>query len=152
MIFPGALSNAGSTFWSNRLIVDTYFNLWKGAIGAIDLFGKLDSKGTPWTMLEMIAEDGVRMRGYYMGSYIDNNLLSLQAEIRQHVWSRFSVAAWLGSGTIFPRGQNRSDSPLWLPNGGLGLRIKLKHSITARLDIGFGRHSKGVIFAIGEAF
>lgn len=152
MIFPGALSNAGSTFWSNRLIVDTYFNLWKGAVCAIDLFGKLDSKGTPWTMLEMIAEDGVRMRGYYMGSYTDNNLLSLQTEIRQHLWSRFSVAAWLGTGTIFPKGQNRWNAPLWLPNGGFGLRIKLKHSITARLDIGFGRHSKGVIFAIGEAF
>lgn len=45
-------------------------------------------------MREMIAADGSRMRGYYMGSYIDNNQIATQIELRQHIWDRFGIVAW----------------------------------------------------------
>lgn len=42
--------------------------------------------------------------------------------------------------------------PEWLPNFGIGLRFEFKHNVNARIDYGFGRHTSGLLFAIGEAF
>ena len=39
-----------------------------------------------------------------------------------------------------------------LANGGIGLRVELKHNVNGRIDFGFGRNTCGFVFAIGEAF
>ena len=106
-------------------------------------------------MREMIAADGRRMRGYYMGSYIDNSQVALQAELRQHIWKRLGATAWLGGATVFSSLKDlrhKQITPQWLPNWGLGLRYEFKHNVNARIDFGMGRHTSGFVFAIGEAF
>ena len=103
----------------------------------------------------MIASDGIRMRGYYMGSYIDNSQMSLQAELRQHIWWRIGMTAWLGQAAVFSSFRNLSKKeirPEWLPNGGIGLRFEFKHGVNARIDYGIGRHTANFVFAVGEAF
>ena len=106
-------------------------------------------------MREMVASDGIRMRGYYMGSYIDNSQIALQSELRQHIWGRFGMTAWIGGATVFSSLRDfkyKEIRPQWLPNGGLGLRFEFKHNVNVRIDYGIGRHTSGFIFAIGEAF
>jgi len=155
MIYPKFAGNAPKGFFSHTFIANAYIGLWRGALMAFDVYGRLNSHTTPWTMREMVASDGIRMRGYYMGSYIDNNQIAVQAELRQHVWSRVGVTVWGGCATVFSsfsRFKAPDMRPEWLPNAGIGLRFEFKHNVNARIDYGFGRHTSGLVFAIGEAF
>ncbi len=106
-------------------------------------------------MREMIASDGIRMRGYYMGSYMDNSQITAQIEIRQHVYRRLGLAMWGGGATLFSSLKDfRSEEikPEWIYNWGIGLRFEFKHNVNARIDYGFGKNTAGLVFAIGEAF
>lgn len=155
MFYPKFLGNAPYFFNSHTFVTNVYTGLWRGAIAAFDLFGGFNSSKAPWTMREMLASDGRRMRGYYMGSYIDNSQIALQAELRQHIWRRLGVTAWIGGATIFSSLKDlkhKEITPQWLPNGGLGLRYEFKHNVNARIDFGIGRHTSGFVFAVGEAF
>ena len=91
------------------------------------------------------------MRGYYAGRYIDNNLMAAQVELRQHVWWRLGLAAWGGAGVTFPR----FDALRWsdvLPTWGVGLRFEFEHRVNLRVDYGFGRDTRGIVFQMSEAF
>lgn len=155
MLFSKALGNAPESFFSSITILNGYVGLWRGAIAAMDFYMRLNSSGTPWTMREMVASDGIRMRGYYMGSYIDNNQMAAQLELRQHIWKRIGVVAWGGTASVFSSFKDFSTDnikPEWLYNFGFGLRFEFKHNVNARIDYGFGKHTSGILFAIGEAF
>lgn len=155
MLFPKFLGNAPSFFNSHRFILNAYRRLWRGSILAFDLYAKINSANAPWTMREMVASDGIRMRGYYMGSYIDNSQIATQIELRQNLWRRLGMTAWVGGATVFSALSDFRDKdikPEWIPNWGLGLRIEFKHNVNARIDFGMGRHTSGFVFAVGEAF
>lgn len=155
MIYPQFIGNAGKTFHSHNIIANGYFKMWKGSVLAIDWYTKLNSHYTPWTMREMLASDGIRMRGYYMGSTIDNNQITAQVEYRQHVWDRFGFVVWGGGATLFSDFDDlktHRTKPEWLYNFGAGLRIEFKHNVNIRIDWGFGQNTNGILFAIGEAF
>lgn len=155
MIFPQFLGNAPSTFHSHTFIGNGYFRAWKGGIIALDLYAKINSSNTPWTMREMLASDGIRMRGYYMGSTIDNSQIAAQIELRQNIWQRFGIAVWGGAATIFSSIKDfkyHEHEPEWLHNFGIGLRYEFKHNVNVRVDYGFGQGTSGILFAIGEAF
>ena len=156
MIFPKFMGNASTTFHSHNLILNGYFRMWKGSVLALDWYTKINSNNTPWTMREMIASDGIRMRGYYMGSTIDNSQVTAQIEYRQHVWKRLGFVLWGGGATLFSFSdenvRNDNNRPEWLHNFGVGLRFEFKHNVNIRIDYGFGQRTSGVLFAIGEAF
>ncbi|MDE5821971.1 MAG: outer membrane protein assembly factor [Paramuribaculum sp.] len=155
MFYPECFGTAPRFFNSHTFIGNLYAGLWKDALVGFDFYAKLNSSKAPWTMREMVASDGIRMRGYYMGSYIDNSQIAIQAELRQHIWGRLGATAWIGGATVFSSLSdfNREKiRPEWLPNGGLGLRFEFKHNVNARIDFGIGRHTCGFVFAIGEAF
>ena len=155
MFFWKALGNAPSSFFNHTFIVNAYTKMWKGSVLAYDLYGSLNSSRTPWTMRQMVASDGIRMRGYYMGSYIDNCQIATQLEYRQNVYKRIGFTVWGGAATLFSAPKEFSQKnirPQWLPNFGIGLRFEVKHNVNARIDYGFGRHTSGLLFAIGEAF
>lgn len=155
MIYPQFAGNAHATFHSHNIIANYYQKLWKGSVLAFDFFTKLNSSETPWTMYEMMASDGIRMRGYYMGSTIDKNQITAQVELRQHIWYRFGITAWGGTASLFPSINDIWDKDRklrWQYNYGVGLRVEFKHNVNIRVDLGFGEHTRGVLFAIGEAF
>lgn len=154
LFYPGCFVTTRRFFWSESLVVDWYRRLWRGAVLACDFYMKLNSGATPWTMREMAAADDSRLRGYYMGSYIDNDQIALQAELRQHLYDRLGVAAWLGGGTIFNRdgAGGRKAERVWLPNGGVGIRVRFRKNINGRVDVGFGKRGAAVVIAVGEAF
>lgn len=154
-LFPKCLGNAPASFYNHKFIVNTYLQAWKGSVFAYDLYASFGSSQTPWTMREMVASDGIRMRGYYMGSYMDNCQIATQIEYRQNIYRRLGFTVWGGCATVFssPKEFREKDiRPEWLPNWGVGLRFEFKHNVNARIDYGFGRHTSGILFAIGEAF
>ncbi len=153
---PSAMNNIGHTLWNGRLVANLYQKLWKGAILAFDLRGELNSEGTPWVYNASIG--GISsMRGYYAGRFNDLCAITLQAELRQHLYKGFGAVAWGGAGNVF-RTFRQFDWSKTLPTYGIGLRYEVKRNINLRLDYGFGGRDHrgalihGAIFSINEAF
>lgn len=151
MVYPAFLGNSNTTAYSYNFIANAYISIGRHSTVAFDLYAKSNSSRIPWTLREQLASDGVRMRGYYMGRYIDCNQLTFQAEYRQHIYKRFGAVAWGGVGSVFDHPKNFKNAQ-WLYNFGFGLRFEFKHNVNARIDYGFGKHTSGILFAIGEAF
>ena len=117
---------------------------------AADLYAVFNSDGTPWPMLARMG-GGQRMRGYYQGRYTDNDMITVQVELRQRIWRRIGCAVWGGAGNVFPS-LSRFDWSQTLPNYGAGLRWELKKRVNVRLDYGFGKKTSGFLLNINEAF
>ncbi len=150
IFYARGLGNCDRSLWRTQATFNAYQRLWKGALVAFDLYGEFNSEGTPWTMLAKLGGEE-RMRGYYLGRYMDNNLLVGQVELRQHLWRRFGCVAWGGAGNVCREVKAFS----WrqtLPNYGVGLRWELKQRINVRMDYGFGRATSGFLLSINEAF
>lgn len=149
-LFPEILGNTKKTLYRTTFIADTYQKIWNGGILAFDFFGQFNSINSPWSLKEELGGNQ-RMRGYYSGRYIDNNIISGQVELRQHVIQRFGFTTWIGGGTVFPSIKEFSIKNI-LPNYGIGLRFEVKRNVNARIDYGFGKRTGGFVFNISEAF
>lgn len=149
-VFPEVFGNCDKTLFRTNIIADAYKSLWDGGIVAVDLYGQFNSNDSPWPLREELGGNQ-RMRGYYSGRYIDNNIVSGQVELRQHIVQRFGFTAWVGGGTVFPS-VNKFEVKNILPSYGIGLRFEVKHNVNARIDYGFGKETGGFVFNIGEAF
>lgn len=91
------------------------------------------------------------MRGYFEGRYRDKSEIDCCVELRQHVWRRSGVVAWVGAGTIFPKFADLRWKTV-LPNCGVGYRWEFKKRVNVRFDVGFGRGQSGFLFSVNEAF
>lgn len=151
VFYPKWLSNHNKTIYSTTFIFDAYQQAWKGSVLAFDLYGQFNGSNAPWTLREELGSGTSRMRGYYAGRYIDNNLLSAQLELRQHIYGRIGCVAWAGGGTVFPSFEKLRMKNI-LPNYGLGLRVEFKHNVNIRIDYGFGKDTGGFVFQFAEAF
>lgn len=147
--FPSFFGNDQS-FTRTELVADFFHPLWKGAVLAYDLHAEVNSSKTPWTMLALMGSSN-RMRGYYEGRYRDKGMIETQIELRQRVYGRSGVVAWIGAGNVFPSMKKFSFNQT-LPNYGVGYRWEFKNRVNVRLDYGFGKNQSGFIFNINEAF
>ena len=153
---PKGMGDIDNTLWYGRLSANYYQKLWKGAVLAFDFRGELNSKGTPWVYNAYIGGTSA-MRGYYAGRFNDLCAITLQAELRQHIYRGFGLAAWGGAGNVFST-FGEFDWHKTLPTYGVGLRYGLKRNLNIRLDYGFGgrdargRLIHGAVFSINEAF
>ncbi|MDR0893900.1 MAG: outer membrane protein assembly factor [Prevotellaceae bacterium] len=137
-------------FSSTELTTSYYHSLWKGGILASQFHTKLTYGDPPWGLLATLGNSN-SMRGYYDGRYRDKCAMDAQVELRQHVWRRNGVTAWVGAGTVFPHFGGLRAKHI-LPNYGIGYRWEFKKRMNVRLDYGFGKHQNGFIFNINEAF
>lgn len=153
---PKGLGNIDSTLWYGRLSANYYQKLWKGAVLAFDLQGELNSQGTPWVYNAYIGGISA-MRGYYAGRFNDLCAITLQAELRQHIYKGLGAAVWGGAGNVF-RTFGEFDWRKTLPTYGIGLRYGVRRDMNLRLDYGFGGRDHrgklihGALFSINEAF
>lgn len=148
--YPNFASTHDKDIFGTTVIFDCYQKAWNGSVFAFDLYGQFNGD-VPWALREELGSGTSRMRGYYAGRYIDNNQISAQLELRQHIYSRIGCVVWAGGGTVFPS----LDKLKWkniLPNYGLGLRIEFKHNVNIRIDYGFGKETAGFVFQFAEAF
>ncbi len=160
MILPKGLGTVGKSLWKFDLTVSGYQRLWSSAILAMEAHSSFNSKGTPWPFMARMGGD-FRMRSYYEGRYTDLNMVTAQAELRQHIWRRISCAVWGAAGTVFSGIGPYSDPWLnersfsWshiLPEVGVSLRWEFKQRVNIRFDFGLGKDSNGFIVQINEAF
>lgn len=142
----------GNDYDFNRTSVEArYFQkLWKGAILASEAQGMFNYGNTPWSMVARLG-GSYRMRGYYEGRYRDNDMIQVQAELRQRIYNRHGMAAWIGAGNVFPE-MNKFKWSQTLPSYGFGYRWEFKNRINVRLDYGIGKGETGFYFNINEAF
>ena len=131
--------------------INAYQRVWRGGILAGDFRGTLNIGHPSWGMMAQLGS-AQSMRGYYEGRYRDKHKMEGTLELRQHVWRRNGVVAWIGAGTVFHSVHSlRADRVL--PNYGLGYRWEFKKDVNVRLDYGFGKGGQnGFLFNINEAF
>lgn len=147
------LSKIDRYVYCTTLQFNAYHPLWQDAILAYDVFGEFNTATgfVPWQLREEINVDDRRMRGYYSGRYIDNNIICGQVELRQHVYKRFGLVTWIGGGTLFNDTKDAHGYQM-LPTYGVGIRFELKHRTNIRMDYGIGRGCSAVSFSFAEAF
>lgn len=128
-----------------------YRPVWKGGLLAGEIRSTFNFGHPSWSMMALLG-NSYSMRGYYEGRYRDKHKMEGQIELRQHVWKRNGIAAWIGAGTVFNKfSALRLDEVL--PNYGIGYRWEFKKNVNVRLDYGFGKDGQsGFIFNINEAF
>ena len=138
-------------FSSTELRASTYKSVWNGGLLAAEIRTQFNFGNPSWGMMAKLGNSN-SMRGYYEGRYRDKHKMEGQLELRQHVWKRNGVVAWVGLGTVFDKfSAIRSDR--LLPNYGIGYRWEFKKNVNVRLDYGFGRSGQsGFMFNINEAF
>ena len=146
---PAFLGN-NNTYYTAELQLATYRKAWRGAIVAAELHTRQSAGQVPWPMLADVGSSN-RMRGYYEGRYRDKNVIDAQVELRQHIYRRNGMVAWIGAAEVFPRYSRLSFRHI-LPNAGVGYRWQFKKGVNVRLDYGFSRNGTGFIFNINEAF
>ena len=151
VVYPKWLGSSDKTVFSTTITFDAYRKVWNGGILAFDFYGCYNGDDVPWTLREELGSGASRMRGYYAGRYIDNNQISTQLELRQHIYQRVGYVAWVGGGTVFPSFDKMQLKNV-LTNYGLGLRIEFKHNVNIRVDYGFGKDTGGFVFQFAEAF
>ena len=147
---PKSLGNYAKTLWNFNFQADYFQSLWRGGVMAVDLYGDLWSKDTPWLYWPSVGGTS-RMRGYYLGHYMDCKMVTAQVELRQAIYGPIGVCVWGGAGNVFDSFKKFDTSKI-LPNGGLGIRLAVDGRTVLRVDYGFGRHSQGLIINVNEAF
>ena len=150
-LWPEFLSDWNNTFVSGGIMACAYHRVWKGGVIASDIYMYLNERNCPWNIREEICGYPGRMRGYYVGRYIDSCQFCAQMELRQRVYKRLGAVVWVGMGTLFPSIAEIKWADM-LPNMGIGLRFEYKKDINLRTDIGFGRNAWGLSFGFSEAF
>lgn len=146
-----AISSHSSAFGITTLEACNYQSLWKGATLASRAYLSMaHGKKIPWGLLPAVS--GETLRGYYGRRFCDKNEIEILLELRQHVWRRNGVVAWVGAGEVFPEFKRLTMRRI-LPSFGVGYRWEFKKNINIRLDYGIGRfHESNFIFSINEAF
>lgn len=137
-------------FSSTEITINHYQPVWTGAVVAGQLYSIFNYGNPPWGLMASLG-GSYNMRGYYDGRYNDKCAASATLELRQHVWRRNGVVAWLGAGSVFPKPSEIRLKEI-LPNYGVGYRWEFKKRVNVRLDLGFGKGQSGFIFSINEAF
>lgn len=148
--YPSIASHS-SPFGITSLEACHYLGLWKGGILATRAYLSMaHGKKIPWGLLPAVS--GETLRGYYGRRFCDKNEMEILVELRQHVWRRNGIVAWIGAGEVFPDFGNIRMRKI-LPSFGAGYRWEFKKNINIRLDYGIGRfHESNFIFSINEAF
>ncbi|MCA9726836.1 MAG: BamA/TamA family outer membrane protein [Candidatus Eisenbacteria bacterium] len=93
-------------------------------------------------------------RGYRKDRYLDRVLVAFQSELRFHLVSRLSGAAFAGLGDVAPS-LSHLELEHMKPSVGGGLRVHLgskDRGATGRFDVALGGTSPQLYLAFGEAF
>jgi len=119
---------------------------------ALQTYGYFTAGDVPFNELGLLGGDMI-MRGYYIGSLRDKNLLAAQAEYRWQALKRWGLVGFAGFGSVSQTIQEIRLNKL-LPSYGAGLRFKInrKENVNLRVDYGFGNGQQNLYFYIAEAF
>lgn len=132
-------------YWQIKRPGSTIAVQLKGRFGKGSVpYGEMSQPGTPFDL-----------RGYVWGQYRDDAMVFGIGEYRFMFKRRngdlspHGLVTWFGAGTLADRVQNFND---WLPCFGIGYRFEVQPRMNVRLDIGFGRETRGFYFNFNEAY
>lgn len=151
--FPRIGEDAYS-FYCIELDIRKYITLYKDLILACQLFNGLSDGDSPFYCLYQLGGQ-TRMRGIsnkYI--YIDKNAYYAQAELRKHIWGRFSVTAFGGIGNTYTRIPEFFFNQIkYVFGAGIRFQSDTKNNINVRLDYGRGSFGdSGMYVTMREAF
>ena len=131
-----------------------YFPMGDGdQVFAVQILAQATFGETPFYSVPAMG-GGNTMRGYYSGRYRDKTLFAGQMEYRSPRWWRFGSVLFAGIGDVW--GSPESDVSFselkYSLGGGLRFLFDKENNINLRVDLGFGRDSKGLYFGLEEAF
>ncbi|NLR93896.1 MULTISPECIES: BamA/TamA family outer membrane protein [Flammeovirga] len=149
----------GSEYSFRRFFLDVrkYFDLTREKEGntVLALQSILQTTNGNVPFREMSLMGGMyMMRGIYEGRYRDNNMLAVQAELRQHLFWRIGMTGFVSTANVYNQMNGFQFDQTKLA-GGAGLRFifNKKDKASLRADYGFGPNkSSGLYLTYGEAF
>lgn len=144
----------GSDFDYSRMIFDfrRYYDLGSSHIIAAQVYLESTSGDVPFFKLPALG-GAQRMRGYFLGRYRDESYLTWQLEFRKMIAWRLGAVAFVGMGDVANK-LSQFNLSQFKYSYGFGFRYAFdeKENLNIRMDIGFGRNTTGVYFALEEAF
>lgn len=149
----------GSEYIFHRFYLDArkYMDLSKEKEGqtVLALQGALQTTNGNVPFREMSLMGGMyMMRGIYEGRYRDNNMLTFQAEVRQHLFWRIGMTGFVSTSNVYNKQDGFNFNQLKVAGGG-GFRLAFNKDDKAslRADYGFGPNgNSGLYLTYGEAF
>lgn len=145
---------SGSDFDYQKFVVDAskYYTIGKKSVLAFNGVVSLAAGDVPFHQMPVIGGTK-KMRGYFEGTYRDENLLMLQSEYRFPLFWRLGGVVFGGLGEVSDK-PNQWNFDHVRYNMGAGIRFTLDkvQRINMRLDYGIGYRSTGFYLTIGEAF
>jgi hypothetical protein len=127
---------------------------------ALQVLGQFHSGNVPWYGMAGLGanlggtlyNNANLMRGIYEQRYRDRQMVTAQAELRQHLFWRIDGAAFIGAGQVGYDLKDYSFGGIHTA-GGVGARFNFirRDRVNLRFDYAFGT-DPGFYFAIGEAF
>jgi len=127
---------------------------------ALQVLGQFHSGNVPWYGLAgmganlggTLYNNANLMRGIYEQRFRDRQMVTAQAELRQHLFWRIDGAAFIGAGQVGYDLKDYSFGGIHTA-GGVGARFNFirRDRVNLRFDYAFGT-DPGFYFAIGEAF
>ncbi|RYY21492.1 MAG: hypothetical protein EOO36_00610 [Cytophagaceae bacterium] len=127
---------------------------------ALQYLGQFHSGNVPWHALAGLGanlggtlyDNANLMRGVYEQRYRDRQMMTAQAELRQHLFWRLDAAAFIAAGQVGYNIQDYTFGGIHTA-GGVGARFNFirRDRVNLRFDYAFGK-DPGFYFAIGEAF
>ncbi|GEO05339.1 membrane protein [Adhaeribacter aerolatus] len=146
-------------FVRHALDVRKFIPLRASQVLALQGLGKFHSGQVPFRELALMGGGGGGaeiggMRGFYEGRYRDRQMVALQAEFRQQVFSRVGFVVFAGAGEVSNKLSNFNTSNLRsAAGGGIRLMLNKKERLNIRIDYAVGSHgASGLYFDIGEDF
>ena len=152
--FHNQLTGSSNTFQRWQVDLRKFYRPFQHRqdVLAFQAYSYLTSGDVPFNELGLLGGDMI-MRGYYVGSLRDKNLLAAQAEYRWQAFKRWGFVGFAGFGSVNSAVKEISMNKL-LPSYGGGLRFKInrKENVNVRIDYGFGNGQQNLYFFIAEAF
>lgn len=139
----------------SKLLADArgYKTVWPNVIIAGRFLNEFTFGNPPFYDYSLIGGDK-KVRGFYFGRFRDNNLSTLQAEVRFKVVWRFGAAVFGGISKLYPDFEKLSFNNI-KPNYGAGIRflIDRKQNINLRFDYALASDGQdGFYVSFGESF
>ena len=154
MNFTGFSNAIGSDFNFSSFSVDLrkFLRLHINTVLALQGVVKLTKGDVPFRNLAMLGGPEL-MRGYYKGRYADEDMMVYQAEVRQFLFWRLGITAFVAAGQVSPE-TNKFYLDGFHAAYGAGVRFLLNEKEKLNLRVDYGRSQDGGAFYIylKEAF
>lgn len=139
-------------FESKDYIVHYYKKITRNSVLATRLSYQENAGDVPFSYMAFYGQ-GLDLRGYYMGKFVNYNKVVLQTELRIKTWRYLTTAVFVGTGKSYDTYKNFSKYE-WLPSAGVGAYVKLIKNYNLHVNgfVAFGKESWNWYLGVVQSF